>query len=179
MPYSEWRLPEGPPVTEDRIEELERKLGVKFPEELLQIVRIGDALQPASWTIVKKSLGENIVIGSLIKILSFEDKSIKSNQEVMICNREDVILDKLMEEGKIDDNRSLLSQAKELAGDFRWIIPIGENGDGWICLDYRDDPERAKCQVVSYDQSTNDDLDADGLVFIADSFQSLLSMLRS
>lgn len=146
-------VPDAAPVSDADIAEIEHELGVKFPEALLALVRVGDGMQPEN-RIVKHG---GRVIEGFSQILPFAHKAILTSCEGLLENAEDVGRD---------------------PKDLRWVIPIIDTGDGWICLDYRDDPQRLRYRVVGYSLSPVDEADANGLYPIADSFEELVGMLR-
>lgn len=173
-----WKLPEGPPVSETKIQELEHRLGIKFPESLLDIVRLGDGMRPEKSEIVEAGPDGDHVINALLKLETFDEGGILWSHGVLMDNRTNRVLEGLMESNPGVAYEILDKQAEELVSPFRWVIPIGDNGDGWICLDYRADPDRRACRVVDYSLSPVGGADADGLAPVADNFDVLLSMLK-
>jgi hypothetical protein len=152
-----WLDASGPPVSEAEIVEVERQLGVKLPESYLTVVRLADGLRPDKELIVAGPSDNPHVVDALVQILRFEDAHI------------------------VQGHHSLLGSADAYGRNsesLRWVIPIAENGDGWICLDYRDDPSRVNYKVVGYSFPQVAEADADGLYPIADSFGELLTMLK-
>lgn len=149
-----WKWPEGPPVSAAKVKDIEAALGVVFPRSLVEVLHCGDGLQPDPEGVVAGPAGEEVVINILGKLETFWDHGILRAKEL------------------------LNEYGKERGQDLEWIIPIGDNGDGWICLDYRSDPRRENCSVVDYSLSPLDDADENGLVFISPDFETFIGMLR-
>jgi len=148
-----WRGAAGPPASDAQIREIEQALHVVLPASLLALVRLADGLQPEHDSIVQG--GE--AIDALTQILRFSDGQILNCRDAMLEDAENA-----------DRDPEAL----------RWVIPIADNGDGWICLDYRADPGRVAYRVIAYSLSRVSNADQDGLYAIADSFDALLGMLK-
>lgn len=157
----EWRKPIATAAGKQEIDLVQERLGVIFPKTYLELLQIGDGLVPDDQGLYSVDENGKYVEGNGISNFL----PIKGNE---ICECHETLLDDAVNYGYD------LTQLK-------WVIPIADDADGWICLDYRDDPQRKKCKISCYDitKYTNDPyLDEDyGVLHIADSFEKLLEML--
>ena len=179
MSSSVWRRADGPAVSEERVAEIERQLNVKLPDSLLNVVRMGDGMRPHGELIVERATDEGRVLDALTAILPFADQSLLQSQSSLISDHVSKNLEALMEREKDADAKVLEQFAQNQAKDLRWVIPIADNGDGWICLDYRGDPNRIAYRVVGYSLTPVDGADRDGFGAIAETFEELVTMLRN
>lgn len=135
-----------------QIHDIEHALGVKFPDSILALVQISDGMQPEFQFIWQGGQVSN----AFARLLRFSDGEILRAHEAMLEDAENT-------------DRS--------SDELRWVIPFADDGDGWICLDFRGDQHRVAYRVVSYDFSRVSRDDPHGLDFIAGDFETLLRML--
>ena len=176
-----WKHPLGPPVPQGRFEQVQASLGVILPATLRSIVGKGDGLRPvrggqnASLLVDtaadrRPAASEGRVsragpvltgsksrpVGQFERLLDFADNSF----------------------GILHGHEVLVEHGQAHRVDLRWVVPIADNGGGFICLDYRQDPTRRSASVLSYFYPPVEEADPVGFHWIASDFDAALQMLQ-
>lgn len=145
-----WRFTTDP-LSEKVIRTAERTLGVEFPADYRECVRInhGGAPESAAFSVEAGPKGrETRNVGLLLTLDTRESENV-------------------------------VQASAELSGEGglpALVIPIINDGDGrFVCLDYRHDPERKSPAIGFWSPETVVD---DGLIPLATDFSAFLSMLH-
>lgn len=151
-----WIHPPQPPVSANKVCEVEKHLGVVFPSEYKDILACGDKIVPEKQYIVSNDESETF-ISALHQFLGYSDGQVLRCKEALL-------------EHAVDYDRDLTALEK--------LIPFADDGDGWICFDYSDVPPKIEPSIVGYSLTDLSDIDEAGRYYVAHEFKDMLLMLR-
>jgi cell wall assembly regulator SMI1 len=139
-----------PPVEDAILNDLEHKLGVKFPQDFRDVMKIchgGTPVERSDFVYVDPDLGPvGVSLGALLNLHNDDVEGILKTMELLS-------LDDQLPEG---------------------IIPFADDGGGdMMCLDYREDPGHPKVVYWAHEREKHD-----SIIPLADSFTEFLSMLE-